>query len=150
MLSISALLEIYSGDVTVPIKQSEHMINLNTKYPMTPSVLTPHCIKTALATKRQNALSNGGSGWICSVCSKYQATNMCSSIVAYPNITEGRLNVTEKIFLACPQSRCIDNARSTRNKIAKNAGTGVGFRLAFRCANELIVDLRDEKGCKRE
>ena len=153
MLSIQALLEIHSGDSATPIKQSVNTITLNEKCPMTPTALTPQNLKMFTST-RKAALITASSGWICGACRTNQATHMCSSIVARP--VDSCLVVTEKCYLTCGRGRCVDAARSLRNMDSKSATTGMGFRLAFRCANELmadsrVVDSRDEVlGCERE
>ncbi|KAL3769202.1 hypothetical protein ACHAWO_000848 [Cyclotella atomus] len=153
MLSIEALLQIHSGDALTPITQSSHTINLNalngSPMPMTPS-LSPKFIQLAIGTCKAAALKSSP-GWVCSICRREQASNMCSSILAFPDVECTKLNVTERCYLTCSRGICVEAARSKRNEDSKSgARTGLGFRLAFRCANELIVESREENNCERE
>lgn len=77
---------------------------------------------------------------------------MCSSIVAFPDTFEcTKLNVTERCYLSCGQGVCVEAARSKRNEDSRSgARTGLGFRLAFRCANELMVESREDNDCIME
>ena len=72
---------------------------------------------------------------------------MCSSILALQ--AQNHLKVKEKIYVSCRRSDCVAQCRQRRNLDSTN-GAGIGFRLAFRCANELMVDEREPLECERE
>ena len=149
MLSIEALLKVHSGDQSVPMRQSSHTIDLHSKYPMTPSNISPQLLQNILSSKKQKAILFNP--WVCCICLKERATSICSSILAHPNIEAGEsLMVTEKCYLTCSAEKCIDAARTKRNEDLAQTGRGNGFTLAFRCANELLVDSRDQVECERE
>lgn len=145
MLSIEALLEIHSGDT---VNKSSHTINLNSKCEMSPAILTPHSLKSVLASRKMTALKSLIT--VCSICRREGATNMCSSIVACPNMDDGCLNMVEKCYLTCDQDVCTTMTRTLRNSESKSGRIGTGFRLAFRGAIELIVENRDVAEYARE
>ena len=148
MLSIEAVLKVHSGDRSVPMRQSSHTIDLNSKCPMTPANLSPQLLQNILASKKQHAILLNP--WVCCICHKEKATSICSSILAHPNIEADCLIVTERCYLTCSAEKCVDAARKNRNEDLSKNGRGNGFRLAFRCANELLVDSRDQVECERE
>ena len=148
MLSIEAVLKVHSGDQSVPMRQSSHTIDLSSKCPMTPANLSPQLLQNMLASKKQNAILLNPR--VCCICHKEKATSICSSILAHPNIEADCLIVTERCYLTCSSEKCVGAARKNRNEDLSKNGRGNGFRLAFRCANELLVDSRDQVECERE
>ena len=120
---------------------------------ISPNVMTPNLLRTALSPSREKALSLPKSkSWVCGSCND-DARHLCSSIVAYrEEWDKATLCVDENIHLSCLSQQCMSEARRRRNADLKTgSGVGVGFRLAFRCAQEpIIVEDRCDVDCTRE
>ena len=138
MISCIYKSEIHSGEHSSPDATTQ-VVNFAYDDPhaiaMNPAVFTPPTIQKALDPTRTLALSAKGS-WKCSTCDN-SACNVCSSVVAVHDDSRLQvLSVTERFHLTCNNNACVAEARRNRNDDSKKgAGTGFGFRLAFRCAH---------------